>query len=367
MSPTGGDRERAATPASRGGGLLWPDERLEVHEGTEVLTWVSVPDRPTAPPVVLLPGVGHLGRIFYGHPGSDPDHFLAHRLVAAGHPVVALSYPLAHPVFSRPRPDLTMAGWSAALASATATALAGHGLARDVVVTAWSGAGGVATRLGPALRAVEVEPVLLVALVASPPMLGLSPQWDEYPLAHRTDEGLVGLDGLAGWFNASLDAVNHRAGREVLSPDRYRTDHQGAFPVALCVTELRHRPGGFVADRAEAAADLASADLRSMPPVAVVRDTDPSDAGHALRDRWAWSPYLAAWLLDRVAGRLPDGDDPAWTDLRHRFDSLSEHLVRTVEGNHLCFLGAGAGPTAEAIDELITEAAALRTEVPEGP
>ena len=289
---------------------LWAGERLEVHDGTEVLTWVDVPERPTAPPVVLLPGVGHLGRIFYGHPDGDPDDFLAHRLVAAGHPVVALSYPLVHPAFSHPRPDLTMAGWARALAAATAAALADRRLGPDVVVTAWSGAGGVAARIGPALRAHGVEPQLLVALVASPPVLGLSPGWDEYPLEHRTEDGLVGLDGLAGWFDASLAAVNRRAGREVLSVERYRRDHQGAFPVALCVTELRHRPGVFVADRGEAADDLASAEVRSMPLVAVVRDTEPTDPGHALRDRWTWSPYPAAWLLEQVADRLPDGDDP---------------------------------------------------------
>ena len=341
----------------------WPGESLVEVDGVPVLRWASVPEAPTGPTLVLLPGVGHLGRIFYGPADGDPHHFLAHRLVAAGHPVVVLSYPLAHPVFPTTWPGLTLARWATVVAEATNDVVARQAPSTDVAVVAWSGAGAVAARLGRALQGRGLDLRLLVALVASPPVLGLSPRWNTYPLGHRTEEGLVGLDGLLDWFEVALADVNRRTGTEVLAADEYRRDHLGAFPVALCVSEARHRPGGFVRDPAEAAADLGANDLTGMPLVGVIRDTSPADADHALRDPWSWAPFNAAHL----AALLPPGsvpsEGPAWAGLRADFDRLGSRLCRTVEGSHLCFLGAGAGPTAEAIGELLVEGRAVADEV----
>ena len=59
---------------------------------------------PGQPLVLFLPGGGHLARVAYGNPAAAPRDFLAHWIAAAGHPLLALSYPKPLPGLRRGLP-----------------------------------------------------------------------------------------------------------------------------------------------------------------------------------------------------------------------------------------------------------------------
>ncbi|MBL0915031.1 MAG: hypothetical protein IBJ13_05815, partial [Sphingopyxis sp.] len=119
---------------------LFPGERRVLGHHFPVLAWSS-PGDDDKPLLILVPGGGHLARVYYGHPGSDPRDFLAHWLARRGYGLLALSYPSDHPANPAPCADMDVVDWAQDLAAATASHVAAG---REVILVGWSMAGRLA-------------------------------------------------------------------------------------------------------------------------------------------------------------------------------------------------------------------------------
>jgi esterase/lipase len=129
---------------------LQPGETLQIVSGVPHIVYrrSAGRDRPLA---VFLPGGGHLARVAYGHPGSEPRDFIDHWLHDADFGMLALSYPSDHDAFSTRLPEITIPQWAASVAALLQAHVQEYPC-REIVVLGWSMAGRSAAALARALR-----------------------------------------------------------------------------------------------------------------------------------------------------------------------------------------------------------------------
>lgn len=106
---------------------LFPGESMVTGAGFPALAMFGrgAPDKPL---VLCIPGGGHLGHIYYGHPQARRDDFLLTHLVQKGFSTLALSYPTSHPALNRPIPGMTIAQWANSSAAMAASYIASEKL-----------------------------------------------------------------------------------------------------------------------------------------------------------------------------------------------------------------------------------------------
>jgi hypothetical protein len=332
---------------------------------------------PTKPLVLFLPGGGHLARIAYGHPGAVPEDFLLTHLTRAGFSTLALSYPSAHPSMNNPVPEMTITQWAASSAAIAAECIATEQLPLRVIALGWSLAGRLARDLAVAFRSHGIALEIFIGLSAAPPVPGfggLSPA--DLQLAPT---GL--LDGSSerssifrsrGPQLAVIDGIN---GRVVLPRDIYAELYVTDSPINFRGEAERYGDHGLVTDIGAAIADQGTFDFKSYPLCGTVSAASPSDARHALTNASAWGMLNAQTLyfqtiqpsLVRGEGTLAsvrELDPRKWEGLLRLMDGLAARLSRRVEGSHFFFVGqAGASATAAHVEQLVDEAASVRSEL----
>lgn len=340
---------------------LYPGEKLVAAAGYPALT-KFVDGDGNRPLVVFITGGGVLARIAYGSPEGCPRDFLAHWLAEAGHPFLALSYPLDNPVFDSVHPAFSVRDWGAQSAEIIAKTVKANRLPADVVVLAWSMAGRIAEPLGRALGRHGIGVELFVAMAAAAPMPGLLPGLD------RLRPAANGLGDLSGGFNewlvANLDGQRGADGMPVVAEDQFRAEFTGNVPVNLCATALRYGENGFIPDGAADLADTGALNYAGFPPLAAMTHRSATDARHALADRGAWGFYISQTLCERFplaqAGLLEKLPAETWNRLTALIAVAPGELTATVSGNHLFFVGErGAQETVEALGLLRARARRL--------
>jgi hypothetical protein len=322
------------------------------------------------PLVVFLTGGGHLARVVYGHPGSEPRDFLDHWLAAHGLGLLAVSYPSDHPVFSRALPDLTLGGWAVRLA-VLAEEAARKQNADAVIACGWSMGGRIAFAFTRELSRRGIRPHF-VSLAATPPFLGFSGRaprseqlthdglWDlspELPAGRLRQERWLG----------ELAAAAQPQGRTIISPADYARHYRANTPVGLWGPELAAIFAGIEpGDISAALAEASSASYEDFPLCAAIVPIDASDGLHVLGDQSIWGfatiqGLLRGRLSERRFAALPAA---RWHDLQRLCATLPQRLTRSVRGGHLFFLGeAGAAATAASLLEVIGELGATDREV----
>jgi hypothetical protein len=323
----------------------------------------------TRPLVILLPGGGHLARIFYGHPGARGDDFLCSHLKRAGFNVMALSYPSDHPSIGAPFPEMTITDWAETCGAISASCVAREKLAPRVVAVGWSLAGRLARALAGALRRHGLELGMFIGLAAPPPMPGfgvLAPS--DLRLA---PSGL--LDGSSAESTifrsreTHLAAVDEINGRTVIPRATYARDYVTNSPINFRGETERYRDGALVDDLPAAIADQGSFDFADYPVCGIISGNSGIDMCRALTDAPAWGLVNGQALYQRfvrtaLTGQAPG--DPDWARLRVLFDGLTGRLSRNVDGGHLFFVGkAGASATAGHIVDLLRTGADIRREL----
>lgn len=344
--------------------VTWQSPGLQVHAGAERLASVGgrevlayfQPGFADRPLIVLLPGGGHLARVFYGHPTADRSDFLAHALGAKGFPVLALSYPCSNEVFPRAHPELTIGEWGQAAAMVTRRVVAEQRLGSHAVLCAWSMGGRAVHPFTIAAQGLGLQVDCFIAMAAAAPMLARGP----FPsgVASLNAEGLwdCGAYGVSGetlyrdFYRQVADP--EEGGGPIMTEREYRRYYCGLHALGLR-GELQ------IFDGTSSVTSLDNYETASghgrweeFPLCAAIAPTSRHDP-NSLTNHLRW-PLVTLEKLARTlpAVELAAGDWPEILRLAHR---APEILTRTVPGNHFFFLGRrGAHATAEAIAELIT-------------
>lgn len=333
-------------------GVLFPGERQVAGPHYPVLAWHR-PGDAAKPLLVLVPGGGHLARVYYGHPDGKPSDFLAHWLGELGYELLALSYPSGHSVNRADCADMTIVQWAEDLAAVAAQ----HAIpGRELVLVAWSMAGRLARLFRLAALRHGFVCDRLVSLTATPPLPNLtSPQPLGEPL---TASGLWDSEARGSQWCAAIMGRRQPCGRLPIDPDTYARDYRCDNPIGL---RGEPRDASPAALSLQGLADmLGMFDYADYPLCACVVPDRPSDARHALTDRVTWSFLNAQMLYCEAQRRLPNGvaalrvDE--WRTLRRLTATLPDRLVREIDGDHFFFIGEdGARAAARHVHDLIAE------------
>jgi hypothetical protein len=335
--------------------------------GCPVLTYFrrgSLADRS----VVFVPGGSHLARIAYGHPGARREDFLDFWLERLGFGLIALSYPLEHPIFERVYPDLTVDEWGASAASVVKSLADEQGLGQRVIVAGWSMAGKVVRAFARHGATLGLSVDGFLSLAASPPIPGLAAPSPR--LIRLTPDGLrdttspvegVSLDELL--WRGGLAEQNEIVGRTVIESRVYREEYRGNYPLQLRGEPERLVNGEIVRDWGAAIEDAGSFEFGDYPLTGMIVPSSQSDLRHALTDQAAWSLINAQTILAWLDGK-PHPDRRDWMRLRALISALPHRLTRTMDGGHFFFVGeAGARTTATFMSELYDEICVVKSEL----
>jgi hypothetical protein len=347
---------------------LFPEERIVWGANFPALSLFR-PGMPTKPLVLLLPGGGHLARIYYGHPGARPEDFLLTHLARAGSGTLALSYPSAHPCMNHPVPAMTITQWAASCAAITAQYVANEQLPPRVIAVGWSLAGRLARNLALDLKSRGIDLEIFIGLSAAPPIPGFGSL--SRAALQLAPSGL--LDGSSEGSSifrsreAQLAVTDEINGRVVLPRHIYARSYVTDSPINFRGEAERYRDHDFVNDIAAAIADQGTFDFGNYPLCGVVSAAGPSDARFALTGASGFGMLNAQALYFQVikpslTRQTPDPE--RWAALRQLMDALTARLSRHVEGSHVFFLGeVGAAATAQCVFDLAHEAGAIRREL----
>ncbi|MDK1378155.1 MULTISPECIES: hypothetical protein [unclassified Sinorhizobium] len=348
--------------------FLNPGERMVEADGVPAVQYFR-PGEPDKPLLVFFSGGAHLARIAYGHPGCIREDFLDAWLERQGWGLLALSHPIAHPVFAFIPNGIDVSRWAAAAAKFILDVLATHPNHR-VFAAGWSMSGRLAQAISAALQKKGCLLSGFLALAGNPPVPGLGPiDTAETPI---TSEGLRsftarnahGTDYVERCFEPELKFQNQLNGHVIIPIDIYRSQYVGDNPLHLHGEPLRFRNTSLASSYEEAIADVGTFQFAQYPVMGAIVPTERSDFRSALVDRALWGAMNALRLADLWKHR--DALDAAdqerlWEDLRHIVEALPGALCRTIRGGHFFFVGAvGANATVVAIEDLATTIADLR-------
>lgn len=336
-------------------GALQPGETLRVVQGVPHIVYHRSAGRD-CPLAVFLPGGGHLARVAYGHPGSDPRDFLDHWLHNVDFGLLALSYPSDHAAFSTPLPEVTIPQWTASVAALIREYVQEYPC-REIIALGWSMAGRSAVALERALRGQGLSLSLFVSLAATAPLPGLLPT----ALADErfTPEGFWDSSTRhPQWLRQVAEQLG-ASGLCAIEPQEY-LDHyviNSPFP-------LRGQPrdihAGVEAQLADEGGAFAYADY---PALATIVPENSADRLHALTDGALWGALNVLRMAHRI-GRDRNIDASRWQSLRTLLAGAPRRLSRFVPGAHFFFLGeAGAKATVRHIMDLVREASAVEAEL----
>lgn len=354
--------------------LMIPSPRAEIFEGESLITVDGtqglvrfLKGSRGRPLVVLATGGGTTARIFYGvHEGRRPEDFLATHLNAFGYNVLAVSPPIdtADPIFGTAEPGFTIRDWGEQMAAAAEQVIKAHDLAPRVILAGWSMAGKSAQAMRVAGRPRGVDVELFVSLSATPPILGVLPIADGYPMNAETGYGQAPDPEYKGaLWNLRMNAKANQVD-QLIPPEEYVAHYVGEGPVGLSHTGIRYRDGAIVADVLEDIEDGQGFDFAGFPLTATIVPTSRHDLRHAVTDLHTWgmitTNHLYQTRLKAAHKTIRKLSHAQVQDLRRLIVGAPARLNAEVFGNHFFFVGEiGARQTAEAIARLEAETTVL--------
>lgn len=334
---------------------LQPRETLRVVQGVPHIVYHRSAGRD-CPLAVFLPGGGHLARVAYGHPGSEPRDFIDHWLHDADFSLLALSYPSDHAAFSTRLPDVTIPQWTASVAALIREHVQEYPC-REIVALGWSMAGRSAVALERALRDQGLSLSLFVSLAATAPLPGLMTT----PLAEErlTLEGFWESSTRHTQWLRQLAEQRGASGLAAIDPQDYLDYYTVNSPFAL-----RGQPPAIQAGAEALIADEHGAfAYADYPAIASIVPRGSADRLHALTDSALWGALNVLRIAHRIE-RHATVDARCWDSLRTLLVEVPQRLFRSVPGTHFFFVGEpGARATVGHVVDLTREALAVDTEV----
>lgn len=333
---------------------LLPHESFQSFNGFEYLTYFEK-GHPDKPLIVFFPGWAHLARIAYAGGDIPSTEFLAHAFLEKGYSFLAVSYPLEHPIYSTPYPQMRMQDWAEA-----AAAMAEHICKRyalpSVIPVHWSAAGHLITCFHQASQRHNLLYPFSVALEATPPIL-ISP--DRSTVAEIQTNGLISVRKIYENWQRQLSTM---LGYE-LDLKTYEKCFLGAFPVCLLGSSLIYENGNIKEDLAASVQDRHSFDYREAPLVVSIAGNSQHAPYHPLVDKASWSfineRKIYHDFLAPYTSQIAQLSKEQWNALLKLVQTFSCSMNHTIEGNHFLFVGQRR---AQQIVQIIEKA---REQVPE--
>ena len=331
---------------------MYPGETLAEAAGHQVLYAFESGDK-SKPMMVFVPGDAHLARIFYGYPSGRAEDFVAHWVKEAGHPFLAVSYPLANPVFSETVPGYTIADWGNQVAAVIAEVQKENDLTAPVIVAGWSMGGKIAASVGRAAKTNGTEIIMFVAMSADPPVPGFLPAANVESI--KLDEnGYADRTPIYAWFLNAISEQDAYNGHTIISKDTYIDQFLGAVPIDLIDTGTVYKDGKLVQDLAMAVKTSGVNSFEDYPLPVLIHDNSTSDFENVLLDASDWTFVRNRVLINHYMGGLKPTDltTADWQQLQLLVSFSQSFFTETVEGNHFFFIGEiGA---RKAVEKIIT-------------
>jgi len=303
------------------------------------------------PLMVFIPGNSHLARIFYGCPEAREEDFISYWVHRAGHPFLAISFPIANKVFDGFYPKFTIADWGKQVAEVIGRVISDNGLKREVIVCGWSMGCKIAGALGREAAGKQISITMFVAMSGDPAVPGFMPKANAKNIT-MTPEGLANRECLYPWFFQSLAEQSSLNGHTILLSDVYRERMLGATPVGLIGAGLMYKEKRFVEDFQWSIQSANTFGYDDYPLPVVIHGNSVSDAENVLLNTSDWLFIRNRVLIRQVLNnrRFKELSPSQWKSLQLLVKKSESCFSKSLPGNHFFFLGAtGARSVVEEV------------------
>ena len=339
---------------------IFPHEKLELVVGKGYQAQALIyyrQGKKDKPLVVFIPGDANLARIAYGWPAGRKENFLAYWIHRLGYSFLAISYPIANPVFDHVYPGLSIANWADMNANIISTLREKKKITQPVVIMAWSMAGKVLVALSTSLHKKHIGILSAVSLSATVPFLNNIPGQSKtikrgrYNLADR-------ISIRKERFTQSIRDQNSLNNQKVIPVNVYQSEFIGDPPVALIGTQYFYnkRTGRFYQDFAQVINNTRMFHYEDMPLVIIIRGDSQADPQHALIDQYTWGLYNEQSMYRKINRKLNKDfyklSKRQWSSLQSLFSNMPQSLCYRIHGGHFFFVGEkGAHRTALSFEK----------------
>ena len=322
---------------------LYKDEFLRTCSGYPALCYYSQPSEKKHDKnkslVLYCTGGAHLARVSYCKEKSDPKDFLAHWFKESGHPFLAVSYPIEHPVFEKVYPEFNNSDRANQLIASARDILEKHNLGNKVILLLWSWAGLLTDHLVKAANEVGVEIEFFVMMAATPQVSYLTEPF--IPFINKKDNGLGTFeDTLYPLWYSQLAEINKINNKQIVPDDVYKKEVLGAFPVGIGGTSYDYNKEYFVENRTNFEV---IGDLSLYPEIFVLNHNSRLDIKHAVSDSAYWGLFVDRQIQDRIlrpnTEALKSLPKNKVDNIFNAIDSYKKDSLKYIDGNHFFFMG----------------------------
>jgi hypothetical protein len=344
---------------------IYESEEIRIGDGFPSLVRFF-PGDPAKPLVVFFPGWAHLGRISYGFPGCNKEHFLAHWLTKKGYSFLATSYPIDHPVYERVYPEFSLTNWGKMAAEIANQFILENRLRKDVIGISWSAAGQVIRPFNVACKSLGVNVHYHLGLEASPALLIPS---DRTIGMRKTERGMVSLkESHYDLFWKEIEEQSQLNGEGLIPKDNYFRDLLGDIPVALMGTNECFENGHFVTNIEKSFEDKNFFAYTEYPIIASISGNSKLAPYHPLVDKATWGFLIVRKVYhdyfvknQELLSRMSKAKFHEFIDY---VNNLPHRLLKVVLGNHFLLVGRyGAQKVADYVEHFDKEIQAIKEEL----
>ena len=345
--------------------LIYENEEIRIGNGFPSLVRFFQ-GNSTKPLVVFFPGWAHLGRISYGFPGCNKEHFIAQWINQKGYSFLATSYPLDHAVYDRVYPEFTLTDWGKMAAEIVNQVIVENQLRKDVIGISWSAAGQVIRPFNVACKSLGINVLFHLGLEASPALLIPS---DRIIGMKKTEKGMVSLrDSHYDLFWNEIEEQSQLNREEVIPKENYLMDFLGDIPIALMGTNECFENGRFVTNIDKSLEDKNFFAFTEYPLIANISGDSRLAPYHPIVDKVTWGFLITRKIYHDYCVKNQESlskiSEAKFKKLVEYVNTLPERLHSSISGNHFLFVGRyGAQKIADYVEHFDKEIEKIEQEL----
>jgi hypothetical protein len=344
---------------------LYEGEEIRIGDGFPSLVRFF-PGDVAKPLVVFFPGWAHLGRIGYGFPGCNKEHFLAYWINQKGYPFLGASYPIDHPIYSQVYPHFSMTNWGKMAAEIVGQFISERTLRGEIIGISWSAAGQVIRPFNVACSSLGIKVLFHIGLESTP---ALQIPSDRTIGMKKTEKGMVSLeDSHYGLFWKEIEEQNHLNSDDIIPKEVYLRDFLGDIPVALMGTNERYENGQFVVNIEKSFEDKNFFSFSEYPLVANISGDSKMAPYHPMVDKGTWGFLITRKVYHdyfvKNEGWISQASNSEFNEFVQYVSNLPNRLLKAIPGNHFLLIGRqGAQKIADYLEYFENETNVIKQEL----